>query len=341
MTGKQLRRVAWSVPAALALTIGARAASAYDAIYAFGDSLSDAGNNYALSGDKSPAAPYHNGEYSNGNVWLDTLATDLGLPALTPSQIGGTDYAYGGAASGPTVFNTGGSTDVMGATGQIAQFQATHPANKADPNALYTILIGGNDLLGIPSGATQAQGQTLLDDVVHNIDGAITTLAGEGAKNFLVLTVPDLGTTPAVVNTGAAANATAITAALNGELVGGNATSGVQSLAQLAAGAGAGVKINLFDTAALFDQIAANPASFGFSDVTDPCYDVTTKTVCANPNSYMFWDVLHPTAAGHVLIGNGAAAVLGAAPVPLPAAAWLLMSGLGGCALLARRRRLS
>jgi phospholipase/lecithinase/hemolysin len=326
---------------ALSLTAGARAASPYDAIYAFGDSLSDAGNNYVLSGGTSPASPYYNGEYSNGNVWLDTLAADLGLPALTPSQSGGTDYAYGGAASGPTVFNTGGSSDVMGPTGQIAQFTSTHPTNKADPNALYTILIGGNDLLGIPAGATQAQGQTLLDDVVNNIDSAITTLAGEGAKDFLVLTVPDLGKTPAAIAAGSTASATALTAALNGELLGGNTTSGVLSLAQVAAGAGAGVKINVFDTAALVDQVTANPASYGFSDVTDPCYDATTKAVCANPNSYLFWDALHPTAAGHVLIGNGAAAVLGVAPVPLPAAGWLLMSGLGGCVLLARRRRVA
>src|SRR5271166_1473050 len=104
-------------------------------------------------------------------------------------------------------------------------------------------------------------------------------------------------------------------------------TDGVQSLAQIVAGKG--VKIGVFDTSALLDSIVANPAAYGITDVTDPCYNaaVVPATVCSNPSQYLFWDILHPTAAGRVLIGNGAAEVLGAAPVPIPAAAWLLMSG--------------
>ena len=49
-----------------------RRASPIDAIYAFGDSLSDVGNIYAYSSVNTPpafpAAPYVNGQFSNGNV---------------------------------------------------------------------------------------------------------------------------------------------------------------------------------------------------------------------------------------------------------------------------------
>ena len=72
-------------------------ASSFDAIYAFGDSLSDVGNIFTASGGVAPAAPYANGQFSNGPVWVQDLAAGLGLAPLKPSLLGGTDYAFGGA----------------------------------------------------------------------------------------------------------------------------------------------------------------------------------------------------------------------------------------------------
>src|SRR5699024_158155 len=45
-------------------------------------------------------APYASGRYSNGPVWAEQLAADLDLSAA-PSLLGGTDFAFGGARSGP------------------------------------------------------------------------------------------------------------------------------------------------------------------------------------------------------------------------------------------------
>jgi phospholipase/lecithinase/hemolysin len=126
------------------------------AIYAFGDSLSDVGNIYSKTGGTIPGAPYVNGQFRNGPVWVQDLAAGLGLAPLVPSMLGGTDYAYGGAETGPTAFNTSNpATDLSGPTGQLAQFQAAHPI--ADPNALYTICIGSNDLNDILEGTAPSQ----------------------------------------------------------------------------------------------------------------------------------------------------------------------------------------
>ena len=101
-------------------------AGAYDAIYAFGDSLSDTGNIFAATGGAEPAAPYANGQFSNGAVWVQDLAAGLGVAPLKPSLLGGTDYAYGGAQTGQTPFHTANSTDLTGASGQVSQFEAAH-----------------------------------------------------------------------------------------------------------------------------------------------------------------------------------------------------------------------
>ena len=96
-------------------------AGTIDAIYAFGDSLTDVGNIYAASGGTVPGAPYVNGQFTNGSVWVQDLASGLGLGPLTPSLVGGTDYAYGTGETGVTPFNTSApGTDLLGA----ASYQA-------------------------------------------------------------------------------------------------------------------------------------------------------------------------------------------------------------------------
>jgi phospholipase/lecithinase/hemolysin len=85
--------------------VSAGQAADFSAMYVFGDSLSDVGNVYLGSSGSEPASPYVGGQFSNGPVWVQDLAARLGLPALTPSLAGGTDYAFGGATTGSTSTN--------------------------------------------------------------------------------------------------------------------------------------------------------------------------------------------------------------------------------------------
>src|ERR1700735_3598755 len=72
----------------------------FSAIYAFGDSLTDGGNDSLATAGLVPMAPYADRSFTNGQVWVKDLAQDLGLPALNPSLAGGTDFAYGGGVNG-------------------------------------------------------------------------------------------------------------------------------------------------------------------------------------------------------------------------------------------------
>src|SRR5271165_1129750 len=184
----------------------------YSAIYAFGDSLSDAGNlsiTTTAAGAPEPVSPpYYQERYgaitgtvfSNGPTWVQNLSIALGLGTLAPSLTGGTDFAYGGAETGPTPQNANDpKIQAISLPAQIVQFQTQAPHPSAD--ALYTLSIGGNDLLDIlgTSGLSTQQQTSDLNDSVANAINFVKQLVADGAKNLLVLDVPDLGKTPYVM----------------------------------------------------------------------------------------------------------------------------------------------
>ena len=115
---------ALAVLAGLSLAAPAQAVD-YSGLFAFGDSLSDTGNLLTLTGTQ-PVAPYSNGRFSNGPVWVQDLSTSLGLGPVTPSLLGGNDYAYGGAQTGLTAVNPPGPGNFIDLPSQLQQFQATH-----------------------------------------------------------------------------------------------------------------------------------------------------------------------------------------------------------------------
>lgn len=316
------------------ITFSAQATS-FNAIYVFGDSLSDAGNAFIATGGAEPAPPYVNGEFSNGPVWVQDLAKGLNVATPTASLAGGTDYAVGGALSGNA--NPGDLTS------QLAAFKAANPvANPvANPNGLYTIWIGSNDLNAIlasnPSQAAAAAGAAA---VVGNIDNAINTLAQEGAKNLLIVTVPDLGKTPAAIATGplGVAAASSLSLFFDTTLVNGLASAGIPSLGAIAGADSLNLKV--LDTYSLIDGIVANPNAFGLTNVTQPCLtgevNYAGGTPCANPSQYLFWDQLHPTAAGQSIVAADALQEV----VPEPGTLTMMtVTGLGLVGMVVLRRR--
>src|ERR1700734_910207 len=143
-----LALLALASPGALAAT------ASYAALYVFGDSYCDVGNLFAATGGFEPAAPYYNGRFSNGPIWLDHVAGFLGVP-FKASLLGGTDYAFGGAwVTAPQVIPGG---TIPSVPQQVELYLSQH-GGKADPNALYVLEGGGNDILGTTTGSPNALG---------------------------------------------------------------------------------------------------------------------------------------------------------------------------------------
>jgi phospholipase/lecithinase/hemolysin len=283
----------------------APAGAKYPAIYAFGDSLTDTGNvSLATLGMVPVAPPYADRSFSNGPVWVQDLAADLNIPQLGPSLAGGTDFAYGGADTGQTSVHTLNPTDL---TSQYTQFlkQAPSPV----PGSLYAVWIGSNDVLDIASNTslTQGQQQTAVADAVNNEIAVIGGLVAHGARNLLVLNVPDLGSTPYEQERGTATDqaATSLSTLYDSLLA-----SALQPLEVNGA-----LRVDLIDTFSVIDGVKANPGAYGFTDVNDPVWtggltsssSGTLRASGSAQNQYLFFDALHPTAQAHSLLASGIA----------------------------------
>lgn len=277
-------------------------ASSYSGIYAFGDSLSDAGNIATATLGFLPASPYSAGRFSNGDVWVQDLARDLGLPAVKPSLRGGNDFAYGGAETGKTPVHAVNPTDLPS---QLAQFvaQVPHPS----PNALYTVWAGSNDVLDIANSTlTPQQQQLAVQQAAANEATFIGGLVAHGAKNLVVMDVPDLGKTPCETNRPLSDAVSSADARLY------NADLGAAIRQIVASGA---ASINYVDTYTLLDNAIAYPSTYSFSNVSQPVWTgnlTSSQSGVLNAtgpaqNGYLFFDDLHPTAAGHAYLATAVA----------------------------------
>jgi thermolabile hemolysin len=241
-------------------------------LYVFGDSLSDTGNVFeSTQGAQPPNPPYYQGRYSNGPVWVEYLAADL---ALQQQQI--TNTAYGGATTGSDRNN--GVPSVLTQVQQVSKTQL-------NPQDLYILWAGANDYL---------TGTTNPTIPVENLSKAITTLVNTGARKILVANLPDLGNLPATRNEPYAKALSSITSAHNQALA-----KVLQQLEQQTQ-----AKILTLDTHKLYEEAIKNPAKFGFTNVTSAC--VNGSAICQNPDQFLFWDGIHPTAATHRILGEQA-----------------------------------
>jgi len=288
-----------------AMTSGALASS-FSSVVVYGDSLSDNGNLYSLTGGAyPPSPPYYDGRFSNGPVAAEQLAADLGVPLH--------DFAVGGATSGVGNYIDGGTqttTGIYGLPGMQAELAESAPllSSSLTSSSLFLVWGGANDFLtgGSPTVAAD------------NIDAIVAALESDGAQHILVPGLPDLGLTPDYAGDPAA---TAYSEEFNAVLQAG-----------LPGGA---IYFNTFN---LLNQIESDPSAYGLTNTTTPCFN--GATVCANPNQYLFWDGFHPTTAVDTIVADD---FLSAASTPEPSSLVLLGIGLGlpGLMMMARRRRIA
>ncbi|MBI3836647.1 MAG: SGNH/GDSL hydrolase family protein [Planctomycetia bacterium] len=283
-------------------------------------------------------------------VWEEQLAKRLNLALPEPSTGGGTNYAYGGAETKggqTTIASTSGfitttvtsSATVDNLGQQIANFSFDHfcgcaPRQTADPNAVYTIWAGGNDLINAGDAAVKAAKNGQAFDAttvtaaeataVANVKAGINTLYDLGANNIVWPNLPPISLTPHVqawlnnvTDAGIKAN---IQTVIDAEkMAAANfAEDEAFAIADLKT-QDQGIKVAGVDVWSLFTKIAANPGDFGFTNTTSPAQGQNV-----NPDNYVFWDDIHPTTKADQMIAGAAYASTVAAGIPEPSTFMLL-----------------
>jgi outer membrane lipase/esterase len=282
-------------------------------MYFIGDSLTDAGAFTNLVG------PTNNRFINNpGTVWAQNLGSAYGI-AVTPgyafnpatlqfSATGGNDYAIGGArvTSTPGVFPPSDaiSANIVPATAQITANLA-QTGGVANPNALYAVWIGANDVfyqagvVGALGTAAIPQAGAAIVTAASDEVAQIARLRAAGARNIVVIALPDMGATPyGTLDPAGGALLTGFSTAYNTALAQGLAAAGITQIAY-------------FDPRPLMQDIMARPAAWGITNTTGAACGTISSLGCGTaqqlPNSanYLFADVNgHPTAYTHRIIGD-------------------------------------
>ncbi|MDX2151312.1 MAG: SGNH/GDSL hydrolase family protein [Bryobacteraceae bacterium] len=344
---------------AFVLCLQAASAGPFTSLYFFGDSLSDTGNVYratsflnvitlGLAPVTPESPPYFNGRFSNGPVWAETTASRLGragdaqYAGMTLGSFGnfqgpGRNYAIGGARTG-----TGGalgSFDSLVPTG--VQAQVTTYLNRnggaADPNALYFLLGGGNDLrdlaliTDLQTQANQA-GAAALDLTVSFIG-----LYQAGARNFAMINGPNIGLIPESLAAGRGESGFYASLFFNAYLD--YYGTVLQSLP--------GMNLITFDLFSLYNDVILDTlqggSRYGFTSL-QPC--IGGAVSCQDS---LFFDDIHPTARLHSLFGNAIADQILSDPLvvarqeammenPEPATVAMFAGGIGLIVLVRRRQ---
>ncbi|WP_228271196.1 SGNH/GDSL hydrolase family protein [Acinetobacter brisouii] len=285
-------------------------ATSFKNVVIFGDSLSDGGN-VALYTAGTQARYTTN----PGQAAAELVAEGVGT-TTSPSLLGGTNYAWGSSGVVNSLYS-----GIPTLQQQLSQYLGL-TGGTANPNTLYEMWGGANDIFGlldkyVSLDITQAQLITGTTTAATTELSLLSSLQQVGAKYVVVYNLPNMGLTPSALEQG-----TTVAGYLTqlSQLYNYNLSNGLDSLSA------SGLNIVPVNVYGLLSEVVANPAAYGFTNVTNEACGVGSKSYQCGPagsgalytyaagtdQSYLFADGVHPTTATHRLLAQAVLAELAA-----------------------------
>ncbi|KAJ1441349.1 SGNH hydrolase superfamily [Sesbania bispinosa] len=323
-------------------SLGLSEAQRAPAVYVFGDSLVDVGNNNYLSLSLAKAILPHygidfptkkpTGRFSNGKNAADLIAEKLGLPTSPPylslvskvnnkknvSFLDGVNFASGGAG----IFN---GTDeafrqCIPLTKQVDYYSLVYEKltqqieastlQKHLSKSIFIVVIGSNDIFGYFNSKDlqkKSTPQQYVDSMASSLKVQLQRLYNNGARKFEFAGVGTIGCCPAYRlknKTECFSEANLLTLKYN---------EGLKSMLKEWQWENKDLSYSYFDTYAALQDLIQNPTSYGFADVKGACCGIgklnaevpclPISSFCYNRKDHIFWDAYHPSeAATRILV---------------------------------------
>ncbi|KAL0909940.1 hypothetical protein M5K25_020852 [Dendrobium thyrsiflorum] len=309
------------------------------AMFVFGDSLIDNGNNNNLpSLAKANYLPYGidfaggpTGRFANGYTIADEIGELLGLPLIPPfSQVSGNinnainGVNYASAAAGILDISGRNFVSLIPFNQQIRNFASTmeqfsnilgaQTASDSIARSVFFIGFGSNDYLNnylMPNYNTRFQydGDQFSDLLIQHYSNQLETLYNLGARRFIIANVGVLGCIPYVLSQNLTSHCSS---EVNNLVI--NFNSKLRPMLHNLNTNLQGSQFVYMDIYSMFKDILENPRKYGFSLANRGCCGIGRnsgqisclpfQTPCPNRDQYVFWDAFHPTSAVNIKLAR-------------------------------------
>jgi phospholipase/lecithinase/hemolysin len=255
-------------------------------------------------------------------VWVEYLAMAMSVDLPTPSNLGGTNYAWGGAETGDGL--SARNTFNIGEQINGEEINSFLKYNRPKDNQLFIIWAGANDFNNVDEETPLPKPQDIVDNIIEHI--RTLALASPDEKlRFMIPNLPLMGQTPGAQCLGLYVDPD-IPLIFDGLSIDFNITLDreLKKLKkELKKDHSIKIILHKLDVFSLFQKMIINPAAFGFTNVSDTVrireegdlgcpLEVTDtggkfvndKYPDEDPDGYLFFDAIHPTTAAHKIIAE-------------------------------------